>query len=173
MIVFLIGLGVQGVGRANAQLTPNDKQMELLSHSWGIAPGQTARISLVNFAAGSGRSLNGSARSNDPVIARIQLLDTEGEVSAQSDEILVAPGQVRFWDAPHESLLTLGEPRNGRIQVRARILVTTSPSEGRRNRTPLGATVELVDPSTGETTAYISAIDNFANFQRFLAPPVP
>src|SRR5262245_27874192 len=119
IIVLLIGLGVQGVGRANAQLTPDDKQMQLLSHSWGIAVGQTARISLVNFAAGSGRSFSGSARSDDLIIARIQLLDTEGDVSAQSDEILVAPGQIRFWDAPHESLLTEREPGNGRIQVRA------------------------------------------------------
>ena len=41
-----------------------------------------ARISVVDFVF-----LDGLVRSNAPIIARIQLLDTEGEGIAQSEEI--------------------------------------------------------------------------------------
>ncbi|MCM3903656.1 MAG: hypothetical protein ND866_18300 [Pyrinomonadaceae bacterium] len=159
MIVLLIGLGALAAGRANAQ-DRHRNEIHLESLSWGLSSGQTARVSVVNFAF-----LDGSVRTNHPVIARIQILDTEGEVIAQSDEIRVAPGQIRFWDVPRE-LLPAGDP-NGRKQVRAVIQVMTEQSHVNRHRPRLAATVEVFDPGTGRT----SAIDNFANFQRFLAPP--
>ena len=141
MIVLLIGLVGLTAGRADAQ--EQDRHIELLSRSWGIARGQTARASVVNagLADGSVRFLNAS----------IQLLDTEGEVVAQSGEIRVEPGQTRFWDAPYEQIGGEREPTTGRLQLRARILFEKRSFD--RNRPPL-VTLEIFDPSTGVTTLY-------------------
>jgi hypothetical protein len=125
---------------ANAQGDQEHRQTELVSPSWGIAPGETVSISVVVYA-------NRTVATNDPVIARIQLLDTEGQVIAESDEIQVEPGKIRSWDVPRERL-PAGEP-TGRIQVRARILVTTQAL----SRPPsLAATAELFDSATGRTS---------------------
>ena len=145
LIVLLIGLAALASGRANAQ---QRNEIHIESYSWGLSSGQAARISVVNFVF-----MDGSVRSNDPVIARIQLLGTEGDVIAQSDEITVAPGKIQFWDVPRD-LLPAGEP-TGRLQVRARILVTTDSFDVDRNRLPLSPTVELIDPSTGRTVQYM------------------
>jgi prepilin-type processing-associated H-X9-DG protein len=157
MIVLLIGLVVLAAGRANAQNRPRN-EIHLESLSWGMSSGQTARVSVVNFVF-----LDGSVRSNDPVIARIQLLDTEGEVIAQSDEIRVAPGQTRFWDVPRE-LLPVGEPTE-RLQVRTRILVTTGSFDVDRNRPPLAPRVELIDSGTGRTVMMFNAFANFGDIK--------
>ena len=143
--VFLLVVGFVGLtsARAHAQGDQKHKQIELVSLPWGIAPGQTVCISVVVYAS---RPVG----TNDPVIARIQLLDTEGEVIAQSDEMEVAPGKIRFWNVPRE-LLPAGEPR---IQVRGRTFVTfpsTRPFDVNRDRPPLALTVELIDPVTGRT----------------------
>lgn len=151
LIVLLIGLAALASGRAKAQ---HRNEIHIESDSWGLSSGQAARISVVNFVF-----LDGSVRSNDPVIARIQLLGTEGDVIAQSDEIRVSPGQTRFWDVPRD-LLPAGEP-TGRLQVRTRILVTTTSIDVDRNRPPLAPSVELIDPGTGRT---VMGFNNFANF---------
>ncbi|HEX5085415.1 MAG TPA: hypothetical protein VFY40_25540, partial [Blastocatellia bacterium] len=44
MIILLIGSVALAAGRANAQ--SSEKHIELLSYSLGVAPGETARISL-------------------------------------------------------------------------------------------------------------------------------
>jgi hypothetical protein len=136
LIVLLIGLSALADSRAYAQEQNN--HIELQSLSWGLSQGQTARISVVNSLIA-----DGSVRS---VTVRIQLLDMEGAVMAQSDEIRVAPGKTRFWDVPRESLPG-GEP-TGRLQVRARILVTT---QSVFRQSPLAPSVELIDSGTGRT----------------------
>lgn len=143
MIILLIGLCASAAGRANAQ-NRHRNAIHLESLSWGLSSGQTARVSGVNvvFADGSVRTVR----------ARIQLLDTEGEVIAQSDEIRVAPGKIRSWDVPRE-VLPPGEP-NGRIQVRVRILVTTTSFDVDRSRPPLAAALEIIDSGTGRTVLY-------------------
>src|ERR1044072_4989021 len=90
VIVLLIGLGALTSGQAYAREQNNHIQIQSLS--WGLSQGQTARISVANFIFA-----DGSVRS---VTVRIQLLDLEGSVIAQSEEIRVAPGQTRFWDVP-------------------------------------------------------------------------
>jgi prepilin-type processing-associated H-X9-DG protein len=137
LLILVIGsLAVAGV-RANAQ---NRQRNEIIieSLSWGISWGQTTRVSVLNvgFADGSVRTVR----------ARIQLLDTEGEVIAQSGEMEVAPGKIRFWDVPREQLPP-GEP-TGRIQLRARIVVTTESFDPAYN--PY-VTVEFVETATGVT----------------------
>jgi len=139
MIVLLIGLVALVAVRANAQT--NQKYIELLSYSLGFAPGETARISV---------TLRRLANPEQPPInARIQLLDTEGRVIAQSDEIKVEPGQIRFWDAPRNQIPVSGEPRTGRLQVRTRMVVTASATDF--DPDSLMPTIEIIDGATGRT----------------------
>ena len=140
MIVLLIGLVAPAAGRANAQ-SGHDREIILESFSWGLSSGQTTRISVVHLPG------DGSVRTNDPAIARIQLLDTEGQVVAQSDDISVEPGKTRFMDAPYEQIGGVREP-TGRLQLRARIVLDRRSFD--RHRPPL-VTLEIFDSSTGAT----------------------
>ena len=139
MIILLIGLAALVAGRANAQT--DQKYIELLSHSWGFARGETARISV---------TLRRLANPQQPTVnARIQLLDTEERVISQSDEIRVEPGKIRFWDAPRNLISAAGEPGTGRLQLRTRILVTTSSMDF--DQESLMPTIEIIDGATGRT----------------------
>ena len=142
VIVMLIGFGTLAAGRAHAQ--ENERRIELLSFPYGITSGQTVRTSLAYDPVFLG---------GVTVAARIQLLDMEGEVIAQSDEMRVQPGKIRFWDVRRE-VLPAGEP-TGRLQVRTRILVTTSSRDASCSRPRLVTTTELINPSTGETTGVV------------------
>ena len=147
-ILLLIGLVALAAGRANAQ-DRHRNEIHIESLSWGVSSGQTARISVVNSL-----SVDGSTRSTAPIIVRIQLLNTEGEVLAESDEITVEPGNIRFWDAPYEQIGGLREA-TGRLQLRATIALrnfVTNPINN-RNDLPL-ATLEIFDPVTGRTVSY-------------------
>jgi hypothetical protein len=139
MIVLLIGLVALAASRANAD-DRHRNWVQLDSLSWGISGRQTARVSVLNPGPAEG--------SVGTVRARIQILDAEGEVIAQSNEIEVAPGKIRFWDVPREQL-PAGEP-TGRIQVRARIVVTTESFSPDYN--PF-VTVEVYETATGVTAS--------------------
>jgi hypothetical protein len=139
MIVLLIGLVALAAGRANAQT--DQKYIELLSYSLGFAPGETARISV---------TLRRLANPElPPINARIQLLDTEGKVIAQSDEIKVEPGQIRFWDAPRNQIPLSGEPGTRRLQVRTRIVVKASATDF--DPESVMPAIEIIDGITGRT----------------------
>ena len=139
LIVLFIGLIALAAGRAYAQ--EQGRWIEVLSYSWGFARGETARISV---------TLQRLANPQQPAVsARIQLLDTEGRVISQSDEIRVEPGQIRFWDAPRNLIPVSGEPRTGRLQVRTRIVVTTSATDF--DLESLMPTIEVIDNITGRT----------------------
>jgi hypothetical protein len=139
MTVLLIGFVALAAGRANAQT--DQKYIELLSYSFGFAPGETARISV---------TLRRLANPQQPTVsARIQLLDTEGRVISHSDVIKVEPGQIRFWDAPRDLIPVSGEPRTGRLQVRTRMVVMVSATDF--DTESLMPTIEIVDGATGRT----------------------
>ena len=132
----VVALIVLPVGRARAQ---NGGAIELQSYSFGMIQGQKARITVVL------RRLANPHLPADPVNVRIQLLDVEGEVIAQSDELRVLPGQTKSWDQPRALLPTTGEP-GGRIQLRARMLTTHSVDlDG------IIPTIEVIDTITGGT----------------------
>jgi hypothetical protein len=141
MIILLIGLVALVAVRANAQGGP--KYIELLSYSWGFTRGETARISVTL------PRLANPQLPEAPVSARIQLLDTEGGVIAQSDEIRVAPGQTRFWDATRNLIPAAGEPGTGRLQLRTRMVVTASTTDF--DAESLMPTIEIIDGITGRT----------------------
>jgi hypothetical protein len=139
MIVLSIGLVVLTSGRAYAQ--EHGQWIELLSYPWGLARGETARISV---------TLRRLANPQQPAVsARIQLLDTEGRVISQSGEIRVESGRIRFWDAPRDLITVSGEPGTGRLQVRTRILVTTLSYD--LDTVSLMPTIEIIDGITGRT----------------------
>ena len=142
LIILLVGLVALTPGRANAQ---SNQYIELLSYSFGMIQGQTARISITL------PRLAKPQLPDDPVSTRIQLLDTEGEVIAQSSEIKVAPGQTRFWDVPHSQLSASREP-GGRSQLRARMLITTLSAD--RERPSVMPQIEVIDDITGGTVLY-------------------
>lgn len=145
LIVLLIGSLAVAAGQAYSR--ENEKHIQLLSFPYGIASGQTVRTSMglnVTFQDGSVKFVR----------ARIQLLDIEGEVIAESDEIRVAAGEIRFWDVSRDQIRAEGDPGTGRIQVRGRILVTTSSFDVNRNRPLLLATLEVIDSGTGRTVSY-------------------
>jgi hypothetical protein len=144
MIVLLIGSVALTAGRANAQRR-HDTEIQIDSYSWGISPGEVARIAVTN-------QMNQITSFQDAsgiytVNARIQLLDTEGEVVAQSDEISVEPNKIRFWDVSYEQISGVREP-NGRLQLRARILFESRSFD--RDQPPL-LSLEIFDSSTGAT----------------------
>ena len=138
-IVVLIGSLISSVGQAYER-QPNWIQLE--SQSWGLAPFSTARVSVVNIVL-----LDGSVRTNNPLIFRVQLLNKEGEVVAKSDEISVEPGKIRFWDAPYEQIGGVRES-NGRLQLRARVEFKKGSFDSNR---PPTATLEIFDSTTGAT----------------------
>jgi len=143
IIVLLIGLGTLPPGRAYAR--QQERWIELLSFPYGVASGRTVRTTIFNPGFVGGVF----------VAARIQLLDMEGEVIAQSDEIRIGPGKIRFWDVSRDQLRAQGDPGTGRLQVRTRILVTKTPFDANCNGLPVAPTVELINPSTGETTGFL------------------
>jgi hypothetical protein len=146
MIVLLIGLIAMAAGRTYAQTQP-DNGLVFLGGSFGMTPELTARISVAHLGDGSVRMLT-------PAITTIQILDPEGNVIAQSDEIRVEPSKIRYWNVSGYQILSAGHERIGRLQVRARILVNTGDVD--EAQPPLAVTVELIDTGTGRTVSHIA-----------------
>jgi hypothetical protein len=140
LVALLIGFISLAAVQTKAQ--NNSQHIELLSYSFGVTPGQTARISL-NLPRLANPSL-----PTDPVSARLQILGTEGEVLAQLGEIKVAPAQTRFWDVPCE-LLPASKERTGRHQVQVRLTVVTPTADF--DPQLLLPAVEIINSLTGET----------------------
>ncbi len=137
LVLLLIGLSA---GQTNAQ--SNGQHLDLLSYSFGVIRGQTGRITITLRRLANPRS------PDDTVSAVVQLLDTEGEVIAQSGELRLRTGQTRFWDQPRDTLPASTEP-GGRLQLRVRVLVTTQ--SGDLDRTSVMPTIEVIDTITGGT----------------------
>jgi hypothetical protein len=133
MAALLIGLVALAASRANAQRS-RVNEIDVLSYSWGISPGQQARINLVNFG-------------NEPIMANIQLLDKEGIAFAQSGEIQVAPAHTHVFNYAG----FLGGVTVARAKISVKFL-TDKPFDPNRDRAPFAATVEIVDSATGRTT---------------------
>src|SRR5262245_17896931 len=95
--LILLAVGFVGLAsaRANTPADQQDKQIELLSSPFGIASGQAVCISVVVY---SSRQVS----ANERISAHIQLLDTEGELIAQSGEISIEPGKMGSWNVPRE-----------------------------------------------------------------------
>jgi hypothetical protein len=131
LIVLLVGLSVLAATRADAQRS-RVNEIDVLSYSWGVSPGQTPRISVVNIGG-------------EPITANIQLLNSVGNVITQSGVIEVAPEHTSVFQPGFLGGVTVARAR---ISVR---FVTTKSFDVDRPQAPFMATVELVDSTTGKT----------------------
>jgi hypothetical protein len=121
----------------------------------GIVPGQTLRVSLFNPLS-SGSEAGSDAQSKS-FSGHVKVFDASGNLIAQSADLVVAPGEFRYFDFNRDSLPLPGEPGTGRLQVR------TEARFSRTNPVQLPNVVEVfergsyevIDNSTGRTAAAI------------------
>lgn len=119
--------------------------------SWGMVRGQTARFTVVNpNKPDSQNSRNGQARY------LVVTYDGTQHAIAQSDEIIIPPGEFRSVDFSRDALALAGEPGTGRVQVAAVINVSVQVLSRSTANTDFSVSMELLD-STGKTTLLLSS----------------
>jgi hypothetical protein len=141
------------------------------SNSPLIAPAQT--LTELPVIVYSGRTLMGLAygqtlRANgfypgasaDPqlqsVQARARLYDANGALLAQSAEATIAPGEFHSFDFDRAHIAASGESGGGRLQTLVSLEATRDPfsfTQDPKATGPLATSLELIDNSTGRTTA--------------------
>jgi hypothetical protein len=116
----------------------------------GASRGQTLRVNAL-YPGAPDRPQRQSVR------ARVRLYDASGSLLAQSAEATIASGEFHSFDFDRANISAPGEAGGGRIQVLARLETYASePFSFTQNPTasgPLAASLELIDNSTGRTTA--------------------
>ena len=106
----------------------------------GFVPGQTLRVSARNPfdpSVGDGRRFK--------MLFAVTILLADGRVVAESDEIILDPGQFHFFDFDRAELPVAGEP-GGRLQTRVIFKKLRLQAE-------FPSLIEIVDGSTGQTKA--------------------
>jgi hypothetical protein len=118
--------------------------------SMGLAYGQTLRVNAFYLGA-----LADPLRQS--VRARVRLYDANGALLAQSVEATIAPSELYSFDFDREDILASGESGGGRLQMLVSLEASaTDPSsftQDPKAAGPLATSLELVDNSTGRTTA--------------------
>jgi len=114
----------------------------------GLVASETLRLCLA-FPEDSRRS----DRPGEGVMVRFRVLDTEGDILAQSEEIAVRERQTRCWDIRRAALPRVGEPGTGRLQVRGEVFIKLPPGAagGRGDKPGFLFSSETIDNNTGET----------------------
>jgi hypothetical protein len=91
------------------------------------------------------------------VRSRVKLYDANGALLAQSAEATIAPGKSHSYDFDRAALLAQGEPIGGRLQMRVGVEASannpSSFTQDPKAAGPLATSLELIDNSTGRTTA--------------------
>jgi len=87
----------------------------------------------------------------------VKVFDASGNLIAQSADLVVAPGEFRYFDLNRDALPLPGEPGTGRLQVRLEVTVvgTHRATDITLKRGVIGAfddAVEIIDNSSGRTT---------------------
>jgi len=113
----------------------NLKQIALFSPPVSFGSGETFRVSVVNPSAME----QGSTRVN----GKVKLLDAFGKLLAESEEVVLPPGQIRNFDFLRDDLHVQGEPVTGRLEVRAEIHYRYIESKGQISPNHFPVTVEL------------------------------
>ncbi|MBA3713636.1 MAG: hypothetical protein H0W76_14475 [Pyrinomonadaceae bacterium] len=116
----------------------------------GIVPGQTLRLSLFNPPS------SGSETQRHPISAHVKVFDYGGNLLAQSPELVIPPSEFRSFNFSRAALPPAGEPGTGRLQVRVRLELSGSP----KATALLVPSLEIIDNSTGRTTARIRSTNN-------------
>jgi len=116
----------------------------------GLAYGQTLRVN----AFYPGATADPQRQS---VRARASLYDHNGALLAQSAEATIAPGEFRSFDFDRAEILASGEPFGGRLPMRVTLEAAAidpySFTQDPKATGPLATSLELLDNSTGRTTA--------------------
>jgi len=123
----------------------------------GFIPGQTLRVTLLHLPS---RLVlvekHGSDAQRKPVIGHVKLFDGSGDLIAQSLEQVIPPGESRSFDFNRDALSSPGEMGTGRLPVRGTWSIRISDLDNPIPRASglLVASYELIDNSTGRTTAH-------------------
>ncbi len=116
----------------------------------GLAYGQTLRVNA--FYPGDPADTR-----RQSVRARARLYDASGALLAQSADAAIAPGGISSFDFDRAGFALSGESGGGRLQLLVSLEASaTDPSSFTQDPNaagPLAASLELVDNSTGRTTA--------------------
>lgn len=127
-----------GAGRVRAVM-----DVEIMPSPFGLARGQTARLTILN----SGETLG--------FVINWKFLDSEGRTLARSPEQEAIPtDQFRSFDISADSLET-ADDRFGRIQMRAVVTVI-----GSTDVSNLRVSVEVFDNATGRTSIFCTNPSN-------------
>jgi hypothetical protein len=120
----------------------------------GVAPGQMLRLTVSN--PGVQRDQD-SAAQRSTVRSVVVVFDSQNNPIARTDEVEIPMNGFHSFDIKREEISLAGEPRTGRLQLRAEVeivLLTTSAVEAREFEASLSApTSELIDNASGRTTA--------------------
>ena len=124
----------------------------------GIVPGQTLRVSPFNPLS-SGSEAGSDAQSKS-FSGHVKVFDASGNLIAQSADLVMAPGELRYFDIIRDALPLPGEPGTGRLQVltEARISRTNPVQLENAVEVFYRSSYEVIDNSTGRTAAAIQHI---------------
>lgn len=119
----------------------------------GVVPGQELRLSASNpLTVEDGRQ--------GKMLFAFTVLDLDGSVIAQGDEITVEPGQSHSFDVPYSELAVADPEITGRVQVRTEMRrffpgIVNRIGAGVTDSPP--ASLELVDSASGRTVMLLSS----------------
>jgi hypothetical protein len=137
---------------------------------FGIAPGQTLRVNLANLIEAQGRG-----QKPVDVFARVRVYDAQGRVIAQSAELQIPLKEFRSFNFNRDALSVPGELGTGRLQMRVSLEERTSEPypfvRHARARGLLPASLEVIDNSTGMTTATLNGFGNDVIIRTGEVPP--
>lgn len=118
----------------------------------GFVFGQTIRITVAHVRTDSGQD-----QTPPDIRVGVWLLDAQGRVIAQSEQLQIPRNEFRSFDFNRAALTLPGEPGTGRLQVHARVVMhVAEPYQFTDDPNATGLLVpslELIDNSTGRTAA--------------------
>jgi hypothetical protein len=144
------------VGSNSTAITPVNELTELSVAVYagrglfGLSRGQTLRVNA--FYPG-----DPADPRRQSVRARVRLYAASGALLAQSAEAPIASGEFHSFDFDRANIAAPGEPGGGRLQMMMRLEASAAESSSVTQNPgaagPLAASIELIDNSTGRTTA--------------------
>jgi hypothetical protein len=137
-------------GRAQAfDPQPDPPQARYEFGTWGIAAGQTLRLSLANVA--------GPSAARRTCVADLDFVDAFGRPVVAAQQVAPLPGHTAFFDLSSEGLVGERQPRL-EVRARARLRPSSETDKGRSHAIPelppgpCLPSVQIIDNATGRTT---------------------
>jgi hypothetical protein len=116
----------------------------------GLAYGESLRISVLNPLPSAAPGEDGRKYK---MLFAVLLFAADGRVIARSDEVTLDPGKLHSFDFSRAALPLTGEPGTGRVQTRAQVRYRPFQLLDRTRAIGSPISLELIDNSTGQTTA--------------------